>query len=217
MKEFQNKNIFFVIPARKNSKGFPFKNRKLLDFTINQIPLEFQQKTIITTDDEQIIERISSLKIKILKRDKKLCLDDTNIRDVMLDVSQKFEMKPQDIIIMLYLTYPNRKFSDIEKIFRHYKIKNATSLLCCSKPKSHPFLCLFKKGGGKGEQIVEHDHYRRQDYPECLEIKHFVCIFQVNEILKLNKNMYNKNTIYYEINDDVDIDYESDFEQFQKK
>ena len=87
-----DKNIFFVIPARKNSKGFPFKNRKLLDFTINQIPLEFQQKTIITTDDEQIINRISSLKIKILKLDKKLCLDDTNIRDVMLDVSQKFEM-----------------------------------------------------------------------------------------------------------------------------
>ena len=25
MKEFLGKNIFFIIPARKNSKGFPFK------------------------------------------------------------------------------------------------------------------------------------------------------------------------------------------------
>jgi len=217
MKELQGENIFFVIPARKNSKGFPFKNRKLLDFTINQIPLELQKQTIVTTDDEDIIDRLSSSKIKILKRDKQLCLDETNIQDVMLDVSKKFEMKPHDIIIMLYLTSPNRKFSDIEKIFKHYEIKNATTLLCCSEPKSHPFLCLYKKDGERGEQIVEHDLYRRQDYPECIEIKHFVCIFQVDEILKLNKNMYNKNTIYYEINDDIDVDYKSDFEEFQKR
>ena len=49
-------STFFVIPARRNSKGFPFKNRKLLDYTINEIPIELHGKTIVSTDDEEIIE-----------------------------------------------------------------------------------------------------------------------------------------------------------------
>ncbi len=217
MKEFQGKKIFFVIPARKNSKGFPYKNRKLFDFTINQIPLELHKQTILTTDDDEIIEKVASSKIKILRREEKLCLDETNIRDVMLDVIEKFSIGSEDIIIMLYLTYPNRNFSDIEKIFKYYNDNNSTTLLCCTKPKTHPYLCLYKRDGDKGEQLIKHDLYRRQDYPECFEIRHFLCIFQAGEVLKLNKNLYNENTIYYEINDNVDIDYESDFEEFQKR
>ena len=69
-------NIFFVIPARRDSKGFPFKNRKLLDYTINEIPIELHEKTIVTTNDEKIIEKLSSTSINVLKRDEKLCLDD---------------------------------------------------------------------------------------------------------------------------------------------
>ena len=70
----QEKNIFFVIPARRDSKGFPFKNRKLLDLTISQIPNELHNKTIVSTNDEEIIHRLESTKINILKRDEKLCL-----------------------------------------------------------------------------------------------------------------------------------------------
>ena len=91
------------------------------------------------------------------------------------------------------------------------------TLTCCVKPKTHPYLCLFKKEDGKGKQIISHDLYRRQDYPECFEVSHFVCIFQVDEISNLNKNMYNDDTYFYQISDDVDVDYESDFELFKKQ
>ena len=111
-------NTFFVIPARRNSKGFPFKNRKLLDYTIKEIPIELHGKTIVSTDDEEIIERLSSTSIKVLKRDKKLCLDDVNIRNVMIDVVDQFDMNSNDTIVMLYLTSPGRKFSDVKKNFR---------------------------------------------------------------------------------------------------
>ena len=91
-------------------------------------------------------------------------------------------------------------------------------LTCCVEPKSHPFLCLYKIDGEKGEQIVKHDLYRRQDYPECIEIRHFVCIFKVDEINNLNQNLYNEKTIYYKIDDDdIDVDYETDFEKFKSK
>ena len=40
-------DIFFVIPARRDSKGFPFKNRKLLDYTLNEFPNDMREKVII--------------------------------------------------------------------------------------------------------------------------------------------------------------------------
>ena len=83
-------------------------------------------------------------------------------------------MDPSDIIVMLYLTYPERKFSDINKILNIYKEKKINSLLCCVEPKSHPYLCLFKQDNNHGKQVIEHDMYRRQDYPECFEISHFM-------------------------------------------
>ena len=100
----QEKNIFFVIPARRDSKGFPFKNRKLLDLTISQIPNELHNKTIVSTNDEEIIHRLESTKINILKRDEKLSHDDVNIRHVMKDVIEKFN-------IISYITW--------KKIFRY--------------------------------------------------------------------------------------------------
>lgn len=205
---------YFIIPARKGSKGFPFKNRKLLQFTINQIPKNLQEKIIVTTNDDYIIQKLKSTKIKILKRDPKLCTDKTSIRDVMQNVSEEFQMNLNDTIVMLYLTSPSRKYGDTVKILNYYKKNKLKTLTCCVEPKTHPYLCLYKKKGNKGRQIVKHDLYRRQDYPKCIEIRHFVCIFQVSEIPKLNRNMYNENTVFYNIDNDVDIDYKKDLEEF---
>jgi len=212
----EKKTTFFIIPARRDSKGLPFKNRKLLDYTINNIPIELHEKTIVTTNDEKIIEKLSATNINVLRRDEQLCLDDISIKDVMLDVVKKFQMKSNDTIVMLYLTSPDRKFSDIKKILGYYYERKIKTLTCCVEPKTHPYLVLFKKENQKGEQVVKHDLYRRQDYPECFEIRHFVCIFQVDEIQKLNSNMYNENTIFYKIDSDIDVDHENDLKEFLK-
>ena len=212
----EKKTTFFIIPARRDSKGLPFKNRKLLDYTINNIPIELHEKTIVTTNDEKIIEKLSATNINVLRRDEQLCLDDISIKDVMIDVVKKFQMKSNDTIVMLYLTSPGRKFSDIEKILHYYYERKIKTLTCCVEPKTHPYLVLFKKENQKGEQVVKHDLYRRQDYPECFEIRHFVCIFQVDEIQKLNSNMYNESTIFYKIDSDIDVDHENDLKEFLK-
>lgn len=212
----EKKTTFFIIPARRDSKGLPFKNRKLLDYTINNIPIELHEKTIVTTNDEKIIEKLSATNINVLRRDEQLCLDDISIKDVMIDVVKKFQMKSNDTIVMLYLTSPDRKFSDIKKILGYYYERKIKTLTCCVEPKTHPYLVLFKKENQKGEQVVKHDLYRRQDYPECFEIRHFVCIFQVDEIQKLNNNMYNESTIFYKIGSDIDVDHENDLKEFLK-
>ena len=211
------KKTYFVIPARKGSKGFPKKNRKLLDFTIKEIPKKNLENVIVTTDDQYIIKKLKITKIKILDRNKKLSKDTTSIKDVMLDVVKKFEMDSNDKIVMLYLTSPKRRFSDIKKILNYYERKKTKSLTCCVETKSNPFLCFFQLKNNKGQQIIKHDLYRRQDYPKCFEMRHFVVIFEVNEIPKLNNNMYNKHTTFYKIKDDIDIDYESDLKKFLKE
>ena len=48
--------IYYVIPARKGSKGLPFKNRKLFDITAKTIPDDAKPHTIVSTDDEHISE-----------------------------------------------------------------------------------------------------------------------------------------------------------------
>ena len=212
----EKKDTFFIIPARRDSKGLPFKNRKLLDYTINNIPIELHEQTIVTTNDEKIIEKLSATNINILRRDEQLCLDDISIKDVMLDVVKKFQMKSNDTIVMLYLTSPDRKFSNIKKILDYYYERKIKTLTCCVEPKTHPYLVLFKKENQKGKQVIKHDLYRRQDYPECFEVRHFICIFQVGEIQKLNKNMYNENTVFYKIDNDMDVDYENDLKEFIK-
>ena len=84
-------DIFFVIPARRDSKGLPFKNRKLLDYTLNEFPNDMREKVIVTTNDEEIIEKLSNTKFNVLKREEKLSDDKTSIRDVIQNVVEKYD------------------------------------------------------------------------------------------------------------------------------
>jgi CMP-N-acetylneuraminic acid synthetase len=74
---------------------------------------------------------------------------------------------------------------------------------------THPYLCVH----ADGRQIVEHNLYRRQDYPEVYEISHFHCMFEAGDIDSLNHNLYNANTYFYDIPRVVDIDHEKDMEK----
>ena len=58
--------VIFLIPARKNSKGFKFKNRKLIDFTINSIPMEYRNQVYISTDDDVIKVRVKESNINVI-------------------------------------------------------------------------------------------------------------------------------------------------------
>jgi CMP-N-acetylneuraminic acid synthetase len=71
---------------------------------------------------------------------------------------------------------------------------------------------MFEGKNYTGNQLVEHNLYRRQDYPKVFEISHFISIFEIGELFNLNDNLYNKNTIYYPVGDVVDVDTNKDLE-----
>ena len=200
--------IYYVIPARKGSKGFPGKNRKLLNFTLQMIPNTILSGVIVTSDDDYILDNTPDKCIKI-KRHPQLASDTASTKDVMIDVINKVNMKHDDIICMLYLTYPTRVFDQIQDAYQRMRLTQSKSLLCKKEVKTHPYLCIYDNG----KQVIKHDLYRRQDYPKIWEISHYICMFEVSELKKLNKNLYNKHTHFMKIDDCIDVDYEQDYLQ----
>lgn len=198
--------IYYVIPARAGSKGLPKKNQMLFKHTFGKIPSNYWSNVIVTTDDEEIKKMAEG--VKVVHRPEELANDTANIRDVLIHASDG--MRDEDIIVMLYLTYPERTFEEVKcalKFFMEYK---CCSLLCRKETKTHPYMCVYESG----KQVVRHDQYRRQDYPKCYEISHYIAICKVKELKNLNKNLYNIDTFYYDIQDVIDVDTQEDLNEY---
>tara|TARA_R110000744_G_scaffold26256_3_gene64739 strand:+ start:167 stop:781 length:615 start_codon:yes stop_codon:yes gene_type:complete len=198
-----------VIPARRNSKGLPFKNRKLLEYTLKTIPRDLVSSTIISTDDEEIVSIGIKSGYKIHNRSEYSSRDEAATKEIMEEVVRDMELTGP--IVMLYLTYPKRTWKDVENAYYWFLMNNAKSMLCKEEIETHPFMCLYELPGNKGGQVVTNDLYRRQDYPKCFRFCHMVSIFDAEELKDLNKNLYNQDTIYYNIEHSLDIDNKEDF------
>lgn len=206
-----------LIPARKGSKGVKFKNRTLLEYTLATIPVELQKETYVSTDDEVIKKTIENTNFNTHDRSLSSASDTASIKQLVEEFCSDVVSEDIDeIVVMLYLTYPQRTYSDIKRAIEFFNENSSKSLLCRQPLKSNPFLCMYEEDGYKGSQIIPHNLYRRQDYPKCFEISHFVSIFKKSEVKNLNNNMYNKNTIFLEVPRVLDIDTELDMRQFKK-
>ena len=206
-----------IIPARKGSKGLPGKNRLLLMHTLSEIPAEYHKKVIVSTDDEFILQNIRKnySQCQVHSRSKESASDTASTKKCIEETVRDFSLAGN--IIMLYLTYPNRKWETVMKAYSWFVDQNASSLLCKEPLKSHPYLCMLELPNNRGKQIVEHDLYRRQDYPKCFRLSHAIAIFKTDVIEDLNSNLYNEDTIYYEIRESLDVDTPEDFERLKRK
>lgn len=211
-----------IIPGRKGSKGLPLKNRKLFFETANIIPHELRKSVWVTSDDSVLKTKAKQHNFNFIKRPSELSTDTTSIRDVLVHAIDHISPDPDEFILLLYLTYPERTWEHIRQavdfFLDRYKYGNTQSMLCKKELKVNPFLCLREHGvnGEYGRQLISHDLYRRQDYPKCFEISHYICFFQVSAINKLNKNMYDESTVFYPIPEVIDIDSQSDLDEFTK-
>lgn len=202
-----------LIPARRNSKGLPFKNRMLLPLTLSIIPTEYKKNILISTDDEHIIEFCKNENIAFLKRTKRNSQDISSTKSVVEEVAPNIKTKN---LILLYLTYPERTWQDICSAIGFFEKSANGSMLCSKKVKTSPYL-MMHKDGIRGRQIVQHNLYRRQDYPECFEISHYIGIFNKKIVDLLNNNMYNNDTVFFSIDDVIDVDTPKDLEDYNEK
>ena len=82
--------IWYIIPARKNSKGVPYKNRELFNFTASTIPKDLKKQVIVTSDDEVVQNLAKQHGFKVRERPAEISKDDTNIRDYICMVNVGF-------------------------------------------------------------------------------------------------------------------------------
>jgi len=209
--------IYYVIPCREQSMGVPNKNRFLWDYTVSKIPMDLYSNIIVTTDDECLLKKANALSMKTIERSTELSSEHAPIKPVIGDIVDSCGLNSDDDIVVLYLTYPDRTWEDVEKVLSFYQEKKAKSLLCARVIQAHPFLCFYKRPDNKGEPIVRHNLYRRQDYPDCFALSHFVSVLRVSEIDNLNDNLYNIDTVFYPIDKEpIDIDTQKDLEQLER-
>jgi len=209
-------NVWFIIPARKGSKGVPKKNRLLLKHTLEIIPESYRSNIIVSTNDEFIINEVKELysDCRIHQRSEESASDSSSVKECIKEIIEDFSLSGP--IVMLYLTYPERTWADVEAAWNWYTSKNATSMLCREEVDIHPYLCLYDVGNDRGQQMIEHNLCCRQEYPPCFKICHMVAIFNTEEVAKLNNNLYNESTVFYKIPVVLDIDTSKDLEKFLK-
>jgi CMP-N-acetylneuraminic acid synthetase len=199
--------MIILIPARRDSKGLPFKNRKLFNCTISKIPQEFREKVYVYTDDEVLEGWSRENNLNYVPRD--LASDEQTTKEMAQSFVEKLKLESEDIV-MLYLTYPDRDWEEIQRAIDTYRSEAPQSLLGKKAAKTHPYLCMYESESGRGTQVVKHDVCRRQEYPDCFEISHQVCIFNSAEVDKLNNNLFNENTLFFLVSGVVDVDNEED-------
>lgn len=204
----------FVIPARRGSKGFPFKNRKLFKYTAELVK-KFKEDVIVTSDDEVIKEMSKNYNFTFHHRSKKNSSDTATTKDMMSEVINDLISDPDELIVMLYLTYPERLLIDIEAGLKFFNDNDCKSMLCKEKVSHSPYLMMYDEGNFLGTQVIKHDLCRRQDYRDCFRLCHFLCIFKASEIEKLNNNLYNKETKFMPRKDiSIDVDTSEDLKRF---
>jgi CMP-N-acetylneuraminic acid synthetase len=203
-----------IIPAREGSKGFPHKNRILFKYAVKSIPAEVREHVYVTSDDAKILKMARNAGFNCIERPDYLALDVTSMKAVVAHALESMEVSDDELVAILYLTYPERSWTDIIDAVAFYIMMEpampVSSLLCKKPAKSSPFLCMYDLGH-RGKQIVKHDIYRRQDYPKCFELSHFIVLLRPKSIDNLNNNLYDSETLFWEIVDKIDVDYEKDF------
>ena len=183
-----------IIPARKNSKGYPKKNRLFFNYTKNFIKkINWFEKIYLSSDDEWFKSKCKENKYQFIKRSKKLSGPKISIKKVMDDFVKKKKIKKNYVIWLIYipLMFKSKKLYEISK--KLIEKKNINSICGFTKVETHPYLTWYKKNN-KLYKFCKNNVFRRQDLPSAMTHNHVVCAFKCKELKYLDEELINANT-----------------------
>jgi len=214
-------NHIAVIPARKNSKSLPFKNRLLFKYTAEFLKnSELFDKIYVNSDDPHLKDLAKQYGFIFFKRQKKLANDTTCIKKVFTDMKLKLRLPSKTFIWLFYIPLVYRNVSDFAKAYKLVESKKLKSICSFVKAKTHPMTCWYMKKN-RPFQFVENDLCRRQDFPEAFSHHHYICGFNIKYLNKLNSELIFKNTFPIFLNNDtsrklIEVDTYEELKKFKK-
>ncbi|MBU0581104.1 MAG: acylneuraminate cytidylyltransferase family protein [Candidatus Margulisbacteria bacterium] len=212
-----------IIPARGGSKRIIKKNIKLLAekpliaYTIEaSLNSEFINRTIVSTDDEEIASVAREYGAEVMMRPKELAEDDISTELVLIHVIEQLEKQDYrtDYIVLLQPTTPLRKIDIINKGISIALKSNADSVLSVCEVQHY-----YLSGYFEGEDYkLEYD---KRPFSNNMPKK-----YRENGALYITKKDFlvkNRNRIGGKIRsvvmnevDSIDIDEIEDFELAEK-
>ena len=141
---FEGEKVLGVIPARGGSKGLPRKNilkvrgKPLIWYSYEAaLKSKFIDLTILSTDDDEIIEEANKFKIYVpFKRPDELAGDDAETIDTVLHACSYFpEYK---YVVLLQPTSPMRLTTDIDQCFDLLHTTHAPACVTVCQPQHKP-------------------------------------------------------------------------------
>lgn len=223
--DLTTKNILAIIPARGGSKGLPRKNiidlagKPLITWTITaSIESKYITKTIVSSDDDEILDISKSFGAQTIRRPDELALDTSSSEMVIENVLEELNKDKTfviDLVILLQPTSPLRSSDDIDSALEMMVSKNATALISVYQTDNKVLKAFVENEDGyiKSPFNKRYPFMRRQDLPSIFMPNGAIYIITKDEF-DLHKTLITDKTAFYEMNKDksIDIDNEDDLE-----
>lgn len=212
------KKILAIIPARGGSKSLPGKNtldllgKPLIAWTIEaSIKSKFITTTVVSSDDDNILEIANNYGIDSIKRPKSLSTDSALTQHVVSHTIETLEAKSKffDYIILLQPTSPLRDNRDIDKSFELFFNNYASSLISVNNI-DNKILKAFVVCDKNYIRSISNNNYPfmpRQELPNTVISNGAIYIVEV-KIFKEELKFLTDRTLHYLMpkNKSIDID-----------
>lgn len=222
------KSILAIIPARGGSKGLPRKNildlggKPLIAWTIEaSLSSKFITKTVVSSDDNEIIKISKQYKSDVIKRPSYLAQDTTSSEAVVNHVINELKKEAQifEYIVLLQPTSPLRDVENIDAAFEILFNSDATALISVNEI-DNKILKAFKDNEDGYIEGVSNNKYpfiRRQNLPKTYLSNGSIYIIEEKKFSK-KKKFYTNKTIKYIMDGikSLDVDTLSDLEKAKK-
>jgi len=211
--------VLCIIPARRDSKGIPGKNWKLL----NNVPLvgysieiakqsRFIDEICISTNSEQVIE-IATNKYELsvpFIRPEELSLDTTSSHDVLIHAIEFYESKGMgfDAILLLQPTSPFRKVEFINDSIELFKKSDCDMVVSVCETPLNPYYNLYNETDGFIHRSIPSNFTRRQDCPKTYLVNGSIYVISVNS-LKTQQLHEMEKVIKYEMSEEFSLDLDT--------
>ncbi|MCT7556237.1 acylneuraminate cytidylyltransferase family protein [Aliarcobacter butzleri] len=207
-----------IIPARGGSKGLPGKNiidlagKPLIAWTIEaSLKSKYITKTIVSSDNNNILEISKKFGVETIKRPDELALDTTPTEPVIEHVLKSLEnIEQYDYLILLQPTSPLRDEKDIDSAIK-LLIQKKVSALISTKEIDNKILKAFKNNENGYLEGIANNKYpfmRRQDLPKTFMPNGAIYIVSVKDFLK-TKRLFTDKTISFEMSEEKSFDIDT--------